>query len=275
MENIIQFLEYIFLGLVQGFTEPLPISSSGHLVIFQEFFNIRVADLNFEIFVNAGSLIAIVFYYRSYLWELIEKSFSYVFQRKAEHKNEFTYVLLLIIGVLPAGLIGFFFKTEIETTFKSLIVVGFALIITSLALNLVSTEAVAESNKEDITWLDALVIGVFQVFALIPGISRSGSTMVGGLQRKISFEETMRFSFLLYIPISLGALLLGILDFNPNTVFVPGYIGGFIVSMISTYFAIRILFIVVKQGNLKYFSLYCLIVGFSVILFNFLGGVLW
>lgn len=272
--DILLLIKYILLGLVQGFTEPLPISSSGHLVIFEELFNIRTADLNFEIFVNAGSLIAIVFFYRNFLLELIKKSFSFVFKKQQEYKKDFYYVLFLIVGVIPAGLVGYFFKNYIESALKNIIVVGFSLLITSIALNLVAKKAQNEDLKEDINLEDAGTIGLFQVFALIPGISRSGVTMVGGLSRNIKFEETMRFSFLLYIPISLGALLLGILDFRAETVFVPGYIAGFIVSLFSTYVAIQVLFRMVKQGNLKYFSMYCMIVGFLVLVANYVFGVM-
>ena len=273
MDKIILLLKYILLGLVQGFTEPLPISSSGHLVLFEEFLNISLADLNFEIFVNAGSLIAIVFFYRKFLMQLIIKTFKFVFKKETEYKKDFIYVLLLILGVIPAGIVGFFFKSYIETTLKSVVVVGFTLLITSIALNLVAKKVESEDAKEDIDVKDATTIGLFQMVALIPGISRSGATMVGGLSRNVKFEETMRFSFLLYIPISLAALILGIIEFNTRTAYVPGYIAGFIVSMISTYVAIKVLFKVVKQGNLKYFSIYCMVVGILVLVANFVGGV--
>lgn len=274
MDNILLLIKYILLGLVQGFTEPLPISSSGHLVIFEEIFNIRLADLNFEIFVNAGSLIAIVFFYRKYIGQLIKKAFLFLFKKQSEFKKDFMYVVYLVVGVIPAGLVGFFFKDYIESTLKNLIVVGFSLLITSIALNLVAKKAQNEELKDEIKLKDAGTIGLFQVFALIPGISRSGSTMVGGLSRNVKFEETMRFSFMLYIPISLGALLLGILDFRAATVYVPGYIAGFLVSMISTYFAIQVLFRMVKQGNLKYFSIYCMVVGILVLVANYVLEVI-
>lgn len=267
--NLLRLLKYIFLGIVQGFTEPLPISSSGHLVIFQELFNLDLGnDLNFEIIVNAGSLIAIVFLFRKDIWSLLQNSYLFLFKKETSHKKDFQYILLLILAVIPAGVIGLLLKDFIETTFKTLFTVGISLLITSIALYLVSKQAVG-NTKTEITIKDAIVIGLFQVISLIPGISRSGSTMVGGLTRKVRFEDTMRFSFLLYIPVSLATLFLGILDLNTSDIFITGYIAAFIVSIIATYFAVKWFFKMVRKGNLKYFSLYCLLVGITVTVLSF------
>lgn len=271
--NLFQLLKYILLGIIQGFTEPLPISSSGHLVIFEKLFHLDLSnDLNFEIIVNAGSLIAIVFIFRKDIWSLIVNSYSYIIKKDISHKKDFQYVLLLILAVIPAGVFGFLFKDMIETTFKTLLSVGIGLLITSLALYLVSKQAL-NNTKTDISLKDAIVIGLFQVVALIPGISRSGSTMVGGLTRKIKFEDTMRFSFLLYIPISVATLFLGLLDLDTSNIFVIGYIGAFLCSIVSTFFAVKWFFRMVRQGNLKYFSVYCLVVGFLVVIASFIVEV--
>jgi len=267
--DFILLLKYIFLGLIQGLTEPLPISSSGHLVIFEEFFKITINDLNFEIIVNTGSLIAIVFIFRKDIISLLKNSFNYLVKKEKNYRNDFNYALAILIAVIPAGVIGLIFKNKIEADFKNLTIVGVSLIVTALALSLVNSEAI-ENKKKDISFKDALVIGFFQVFSLIPGISRSGSTMVGGLSRKITFEDTMRFSFLLYIPISIGAIILGLFDLQGSDPYVLGYLSAFIVSVFATYFAVKLLYSVVKKGNLKYFSLYCLIVGMSVLIVNYI-----
>lgn len=266
MENILLLIKYMFLGMIQGFTEPLPISSSGHLVIFQELFNISIEGLNFEIIVNTGSLIAIIILFYKDIISLIKNTFLYLFKKQAEYKRDFLYVLMLFIAVIPAGLIGFLFKDSFDTISDNLWVVGISLLITALALNFVGKEAV-ENTNEELTFLDALIIGIFQVFALIPGISRSGSTMVGGLTRKIRFEDTMKFSFLLYIPISLAASLLSIMDLSSSDdTFIAGYIAAFIVSIITTYFAVKWFFKMVRKGNLKYFSIYCFSIGTIIII---------
>ncbi|MFK5883226.1 MAG: undecaprenyl-diphosphate phosphatase [Candidatus Izemoplasma sp.] len=274
--DILLLIKYIVLGMIQGFTEPLPISSSGHLVIFSELFGVSIDDLNFEIIVNAGSLVAIVFIFRKDIFNIIVNSFKYLFKKQKDFKRDFDYALMIIIGVIPAGLFGFIFKDFIETSLKNLAVVGLSLIVTAIALNLVNKQAIDNSN-EDITFKDALVIGVFQIFALIPGISRSGSTMVGGLSRKIKFEDTMRFSFMLYIPISVASMALGIFDIANNgtdDIYITGYIFAFIASIITTYFAVKWFFKVVRQGNLKYFAMYCLVVGFATLILNFAMEVL-
>ena len=274
--DIILLIKYIVLGMIQGFTEPLPISSSGHLVIFSELFGISVSDLNFEIIVNAGSLVAIVFIFYKDIMKIIVNSFNYLFKKDQEGKRDFNYGLMILIGVIPAGLVGFIFKDTIEDSLKNLAVVGLSLIVTSIALSLVNTKAI-ENTTEELSFKDALVIGIFQVFALIPGISRSGSTMVGGLSRKIKFEDTMRFSFMLYIPISLASMVLGIVDLMSDSsedIFVLGYIAAFIASVITTYFGVKWFFKVVRKGNLKYFSMYCLIVGVLTLVANFVVEVI-
>lgn len=266
MENILLLLKYIFLGIIQGFTEPLPISSSGHLVIFQELFNLSIEGINFEIIVNTGSLIAIIIIFYKDIISLIRNSFLYIIKKDNEYKNDFFYVVMLLIAVIPAGIIGFIFKDSFDTISDNLWVVGVSLLITAIALSLVGKAAV-ENTNEELTFTDALVIGIFQVFALVPGISRSGSTMVGGLTRKIKFEDTMKFSFLLYIPISLAASMLSLFDLsNSEDIFIAGYIGAFIVSIVTTYFAVKWFFKMVRKGNLKYFSIYCFIVGSLVII---------
>lgn len=266
MDNILLLIKYIFLGIIQGFTEPLPISSSGHLVIFQELFNLSIEGINFEIIVNTGSLIAIIIIFYKDIVSLVKNTFLYIFKKQAEYKKDFLYVVMLVIAVIPAGLVGFIFKDTFDTISDNLWVVGVSLLITALALRLVGKAAVINTNEE-LTFTDALIIGIFQVFALIPGISRSGSTMVGGLSRKIKFEDTMKFSFLLYIPISLAASLLSILDLSSSEdTFIAGYIGAFLVSIITTYLAVKWFFKMVRKGNLKYFSIYCAIVGTIVII---------
>lgn len=269
--DLILLIKYILLGMVQGFTEPLPISSSGHLVLFQEFFNLSIEGPLFEIVVNAGSLIAIIAIFYKDIIELILKFFGYVFKGQKENEYEFKYALMLVLAVIPAGLAGLVLNSYFDAL-SNVMVVGISLLVTSIALSLVSKQAI-EDGKEKINFLDAITIGLFQVFALVPGISRSGATMVGGLSRKVNFKETMKFSFLLYIPISLATILLAVLDISSGaTFFVTGFISAFIVSTITTYFAVKWLFTMVSKGNLKYFSLYCLIVGLTVLIVNFLVG---
>jgi len=269
--EIVKLIKYIFLGMVQGFTEPLPISSSGHVYIFSELLGIEITDINFGIVVNAGSLIAIVIVFRKRILELIVNVFKFVFKKQKEFKNDFNYAVMLIIAVIPAGIAGLLLENFISEYLLSLFTIGVGLLITAIALTLVGKEAV-ENKKEDITFIDALVIGLFQVFTLVPGISRSGGTMVGGLSRKIRFEDTMRFSFLLYIPISVATLILGMFNLSSNKPYVLGYIFAFVASLITTFFAVKWFFKMVRKGNLKYFSIYCTIVGIALVIVGLVTG---
>ena len=271
--NIIELLKYLFLGLIQGFTEPLPISSSGHLVLFQEILGLQIKDLNFEIVVNLGSLLAIVFLFRKDIARLIKHDILYLKTREKTYKQDMMYSLLLVLAVVPAGFVGLLLKDWIEEHFKNVLSVGISLLVTAFALYFVQNES-TDNTKKEITTRDALTIGFFQVFSLLPGISRSGSTMVGGLLRKVKFEEVMRFSFLLYIPISLATTVLAVRDINTSSIFIEGYLGAFIVSIIITYFSVLWFFKLVRKGNLRYFAIYCSVTGLLALVYVFIVEVI-
>ena len=271
MNNLI---EYIILGLVQGFTEPLPISSSGHMLIFKNLFNMNaLQDLNFEIIANFGSLFAIMFLYRKKIIKLVKSFFNYIFKKEErtnkECKSNFKYVLLIIIGTIPAGLLGLIFKDKIELISSNVKYVGVALLITAVALFIVR-KLNGKKDDKDMTYVDAIKIGLFQAVALLPGISRSGSTIVGGLLSNLKKDTAVNFSFMLYIPISLATMLLGIIDLikTPNvTSYLLPYGIGMIISGVITYFSAKIFIDIVKKNKLIYFVIYCLVVGTLVLLF--------
>lgn len=268
--KLIETLKYVLLGVIQGFTEPLPISSSGHLVIFKNLFNMNaLADLNFEIIVNFGSFLAIFLIYRKIIFKLIKGFFLYLKTKEEKFKPSFKYCLLIVIGSIPAGIIGFIFKDKIELISNNVTYIGVALLITALALFIVRKIDGKKTSKE-ITYKDSFLIGLFQAVALLPGISRSGSTIVGGLSRDIKKEDAVTFSFMLYLPISLATMVLGASDFlnTPNiTTYILPYVLGMIASFITTYFATKWFLDIVKKKKLIYFVIYCLIVGLAVILF--------
>lgn len=265
-------LKYIILGIIQGFTEPLPISSSGHIFIFKKIFqaNIALNDLNFEIIVNFGSLIAILIIYFKDIKKLLINFFKYFKIKTEETKKDFKYSLLIILGCIPVGIAGFLLKDYIESLLQSSFFVGVSFLITSLFLFLVRNINGSKEEK-DLAWKDALFIGLIQIIALIPGISRSGSTLIAALFRNIKRNDALKYSFMLYIPISLGTMILGVKDLintsNLNTLILP-YSLGFISSLIVSYFTLKWFINSVKKGNLLYFSIYCLILGlFILILF--------
>lgn len=260
---------YIILGIIQGFTEPIPVSSSGHIVIFNAILNVEeLKDLNFEIFVNFGSFIAITLFYRKEIISIIKDFIMYIKTKEYRYYNNFKYALLIIIGTIPAGIIGLLFKDKIESI-GSVKMVGISLLITAFMLYIIK-DIKGKKEKDDMTIMDALVIGLFQVIALFPGISRSGSTLVGGMKRNLSRESAFKYSFMLYLPISVATMILGVKDLIEsnlsNTLLIP-YSLSMIVSLIVTYYSIKWFKGIVEKGKLKYFIYYCLIVGILVILF--------
>lgn len=255
-----KIIKYLILGFIQGFTEPLPISSSGHLKIFRYLFNDNVLnDLNFEIIVNFGSLIAILFLYKKTLKQIISNSILYIRTKNDSYKKSFNYVIMIIIGTIPAGILGILFKDIIEGYFN-IKLVSIALLITSLFLYLVKDK---DGYKKEIKIKDAIIIGLYQAVALFPGISRSGSTIVGCLNRDIEKETSINYSFMLYIPISIATSILGIKDLltNTNKSLIIPYSISLIVSSIVTYFSTKLFIKIIKEKKLIIFSIYCLIVG--------------
>jgi undecaprenyl-diphosphatase len=263
-------LKYIFLGFIQGITEPIPVSSSGHLVIFKSLLNDNVLnDLNFEIIVNFGSLIAILILFRKDIIAIIHDFFLYIKTKEDKYYSNFRYAWLIVIGSVPAGIAGLLLKDKIESILSGVKIVGCALLITALFLYLVKDY---EGKKDDdrISVVDALIIGFFQVLALFPGISRSGSTLVGGMRQGLKRENAFKFSFMLYIPISFATMFLGVKDLVETSIPLTTWIYygiGAIVSGIITYFSTKWFKNIVQKGKLIYFVWYCLIVGVLVILF--------
>ncbi len=243
-------IEALVLGAIQGITEFLPVSSTGHLVIFQHIFGLKEGNMAFDVFLHLGTLLAVVVAFREDIMMIIRKPF-----------NRLTY--LIIIGCVPAGLIGFLFKSYFERTFESLLIVGFGLVLTGIILK--GSEYLANKNfglKKDMqtSYRDVLFIGIMQAIAIIPGISRSGSTIAGGLIVGLEREFAARYSFLLSIPVILGAGILEIKDIMveglDKAMLVP-YIVGPIAAAIFGYLAIRVVMGLVRQGRLSIFAYYC------------------
>ena len=263
-------IKYLFLAVIQGLTEPIPVSSSGHLIIFRNLIKMNeLNDLNFEILLNFGSLIAIVIFFWNDIVSIIKDFFLYIKTKENKYKSNFKYAWLIVIGTIPAGIIGLLFKDTIEEWLNGAKIVGFALLVTALCLFLIRNIKGKKDDK-DITWLDATIIGLFQAVALLPGISRSGATLVGGMSRNLKRDTTFKFSFMLYIPISLATMILGVKDLLVANISINlwmCYIACIIVTGIITYFATKWFNGIIKNGKLIYFVFYCLIVGTLVILF--------
>ena len=259
-----KLLKYILLSISQGFTEPLPISSSGHIKIISYILkNNIINDLNFEIIVNFGSFLAIVFLYKSEIFNIIKESYLYIKTKEKKYKTNYKYLKLIIVGTIPVCVVGLFIKDFLESIIN-IKLIGLSLLITSLFLYLIKDND-GYKDKNNITYLDAFIIGLYQVVALFPGISRSGACLVGGLNQNLNKKEAVNFSFMLYLPVSLASMILGIKDLsNSNSIMISYYIISIIVSMIVTYFSSKLFINIVKNKKLIIFSIYCLIVGLIV-----------
>lgn len=261
-----KLIKYIILGIIQGFTEPLPVSSSGHIFILKYLLNTDInSDLNFEIIVNAGSLLAVVIIYHKKILSLLEGFIMYLKDKNVRYESDYRYSIYVLVGCIPVGILGILLKDYIEDVLSmSFTVVGISFIITSIFLYLVRNK---NNRRSTVTLGDALYIGLVQSIALLPGISRSGSTLIAGLSSGLSKEEAFDYSFMLYIPISIGTTILGIKALiNSDIEFLP-YFLGFIFSFIVSFFTLKWFRNIVRNGKLIYFSIYCLLMGLFVLIF--------
>ncbi|MFC6332877.1 undecaprenyl-diphosphate phosphatase [Paenibacillus septentrionalis] len=269
MSEVWEWLQYLVLGLIQGFTEPIPISSSGHMIIAQRLMGMEQHGLSFEIMTNTASLIAILFIYREVITRLVKNGFGYVKTRETQYKPDFNFILYIIIGSIPAGIIGVIFKDKIEEVFSSITTVAVALLVTGLALWLIRNLRGVKRDG-DLSIKDAIIVGLAQAVALIPGISRSGSTVIASIATGMKQDTALRFSFMLYIPVSLGGLVLGISDIASDpelqALWLP-YLISFVTSLVVTYFSMRWFMGIMEKGNLRYFSYYCFIAGALILIF--------
>lgn len=248
-------IKYIILGLIQGFTEPLPISSSGHLKIFRYLFKDNlINDLTLEIFLNFSSFLAVVFFYKKDIKELLFNSFKYIKTKETKYKKSYKYIILIIISTLFPGLIGLLLKDYIENIFD-IKLVSICLLITSLLLFLIKDK---DGYKKEISIKDSIIIGLFESISIFPGISRSASTLTGCLNQNIDINESIKYSFMLYLPISIGTFILSLNDIKLINNY---YLISAIFTFISTYFSLKLFINIVKKKKLIYFSIYCLLIG--------------
>jgi undecaprenyl-diphosphatase len=261
-------IKAVFLGVIQGLTEFLPVSSSGHLVIFQNLLNVKEPGVLFEIMVHIGTLVAVIIYFRKDVYHLIASIFQWGGRRTKEVRSYQRLLLYIIIATVVTGILGIAFQDFFESFFDSLLLVGFMLLITGLILFI--SDRVKDTSREDLTLWRSLVIGFAQSVAIIPGISRSGATISTAIFTKLTRDTAARFSFLLSIPAILGAALLNIKDLSQVVIDGTGisYIIGGITAAFVSYFAIKFLLQLIKKARLSYFSIYCWIVGVVVIVFS-------
>jgi len=271
---MIDLLKYVFLGFIQGITEPIPVSSSGHLLIFQKLIS-GIDKIDFELLAtitNFGSFLAILLIFRKDIIRLIKSFFGYLSSKDNKYYNDYKYCWYVVLATIPAGIIGIIVtKLDLfDFLEKNVKFVGATLLITAIFLYIIK-DFKGIKNDKDITLKDAIIIGLFQVIALLPGISRSGSTIVGGMFRKLKRSTAFNFSFILYIPISIATTLLGLkdlfsADLDINTMML--YFVSMIFAFIFTYIGTKWFRKIVNEGKLIYFTIYCFVVGLLVLIFS-------
>lgn len=265
------YLQAIILALVQGLTEFLPVSSSGHLAILKHLFGSAFFDsgITFDILLHIGTLLAVAAVYYKDIWMLIKEFISLIKDLvKKNFKIETPYrrlLLMLMAGSIPAAIFGILIKNFVETISSDrLWVVGIFLFVTAALLYISDKVAAGQKTMRDVTLRDALFIGAFQAIAILPGISRSGSTITGGLLAGFKRSFAVKFSFLLSIPAILGAAILDFPDASPMPA--GPAIVGVIISALSGFVAIKLLLRIVKKKKFTYFAYYCLALGVAAII---------
>jgi undecaprenyl-diphosphatase len=262
-------LKSLLLGIIQGLTEFLPVSSSGHLEIFKVFLDFSYDSTNslfFTLIVHlATALSAIIFFWKD-VKEIIMSLISFKMD-----ENTF-FALYILVSMIPAGLAGYFFESEINYLFNGdLILVGLMLILTSIILYL--SDCFNNSSKK-LNFKSSLLIGLTQALAILPGISRSGATIGTSIFLGLNRDIAAKFSFLMVVPIIFGSSLKIIFDneieFNNNNI--SNYLVGFTSALISGYYACKWMIIFVKKSKLIYFSIYCLLIGIFSIIYSILNG---
>lgn len=269
--NIIDLIKYLILGIVQGLTEALPISSSGHLLIFKTLMDVNIDFDTLAIITNFGSLIAIIILFRDDLKKLIISFFKYLSTKNDKYKNDYKYCWLIVIGCIPAGLMGVVVKKLgiLDTIEDNVKVVGLSLLLTALLLFIIRNFK-GKKKESNMNYKDALKVGSFQIIGLAPGISRSGSTIVGGILSGLERDTAFKYSFLLYIPMSIAATALEVSELLNTTIsgnLILYYSIATIAAGIMTFLFTKWFRKIVNEGKLIYFVYYCLIVGGLVIIF--------
>ncbi len=261
------WLQALILGIIQGLTEYLPVSSSGHLEIGNALLGVEIEEnLTFDVMLHVATVLSTLVV----LWSEIDWIMRGLFKFKMNAETK--YALNIVVSMIPVGIVGVLFKDKIEAFFTgNLLLVGCCLLVTAALLTF--TYFARPRQKDHISWIDALIIGIAQAIAVLPGISRSGSTIATGLLLGNKKERLAQFSFLMVIPPILGQALLSCMKFVKGDETFGGVgaipmLVGFVAAFISGCFACKWMINIVKKGKLVYFGIYCAIVGIIAVAYS-------
>ena len=265
------WLEALILGLVQGLTEFLPVSSSGHLTIGRELLGVEASgDLVFEVTVHAATVLSTIVVFRKEILKLLQGLFKF------KMNDETDYILKIVVSMIPVFVVGIFFKDYVEELFASMTVVGTALLVTAMLLffsdflksdkKKLSSE---NSARNGISFWQAFAVGIGQALAVIPGLSRSGTTISTGLICGVKREVMAQFSFLMVLVPILGEAFLDLVggDMAASSIGALPLVIGFVAAFVSGLFACKVMIALVRKARLSWFALYCAIVGILVLIF--------
>ena len=289
-------LESIILGIIQGIAEFLPISSSGHLAIFKKIFGLSDVGITYDILLHLGTLVAVFIVYWSDIWKLIKegvgilidccknvvrfckikfagKEIEYITIVSTAYRK---FVMLIIVSTIPTGIIGVVFSKIFNMDNPSLIIPGISLLITGLMLYIVDDLPNGTKTPKDTKYSNAVILGIAQGIATLPGISRSGTTLTVGVLNGFERKFAIKYSFIMSIPAILGACVLDIKDlFEPgnavsNTELIYYFVGAAVAGIVG-YICIKTLLLLFQNKKMKYFSYYCFCVGIIAIIANFVA----
>ncbi|MBT9171921.1 MAG: Undecaprenyl-diphosphatase [Syntrophomonadaceae bacterium] len=258
-------LEGILLGILQGLTEFLPVSSSGHLVIFQDFFGVRLPGITFEVMVHFGTVLSVFWVFGGDIVRIIRCS--------PHKKKERRFLLMLMLGVIPTGLMGLLFRDFFKAFFESTLTVGIMLLLTGAILYSLQNLRPGVKDEATIKPREALFIGFIQGLAIMPGLSRSGATIAAALWSGLDRQTAVRFSFLVSVPVILGVTMLEVITlreagFNSLT---GGVWAGTLAAFLSGILAIKVFVRLLQAGRFRYFAYYCWLAGGLVIVLKLAG----
>lgn len=267
-------LQSILLGVLQGITEFLPISSSGHLVLLQNFFGIKEGNLFFTEMLHFGTLFSIIIVYFNDIINIIVEFFKMIGEgfktKKMKIRNKYQRLaVMIIVGSIPTAIIGILFKDFFEKLYSSVMAIGFAFLITGFLMWIADKKTSEIKTANNMTGLDAITVGIFQGFAIVPGISRSGSTIVAGLLRGFERPLATEYSFLLSLPATFGAGVFGIkeaLEVSSNVEFSIPLILGVITSTVVGVLGLKLLINLLNKKKFHYFSYYLWTIGILTII---------
>lgn len=287
-------LESLFMGLIQGVTEFLPVSSSGHLAIFKNIFKLNTdTGILFDVLLHVGTLVAIVLVFRKDIGRLIVEGFRFLYDiienikifihnkktgdakryKKLVPNNYRKFVVLIIVSTIPTGIIGLVLENTVIAANATLLAPGIGLFITGILLLVVDYFKAGNKIPKDVTYRDAVAIGICQGIATFPGISRSGMTIVACLLCGLNRKFAVKYSFIMSIPAVFGAAILEFKDIPGSGITIPQffiYLAGAVIAGAVGYLCIKAMLILVQKKKFRYFAIYCFLVGIVSIGCHFL-----